>query len=110
VLWTLHCMGDATMEHQDEQSPSDEAFPHRPPCRQTALLLDVNHFMARCGAVVTPFVQAAGVSAGIASVLAGIAGGALVGSGSAVAALTGDASDSSGSFIVVSHPWSSSYA
>jgi len=107
VLWTMHCMGDATMEHQDEQSPSDKAFPHWPPCRQTTRLLDVNHFMTRCGAVVTTFVQAAGVSAGIAGVLAGMAGGALVGLGSAVAALTGDASDSSGSVIVVSHPWSS---
>ena len=99
-------MGDATMEHQDEQSPSDGAFPNR----QTTLLLDVNHFMTGCGAVVTLFVQAAGVSAGIAGVLAGMPSGALVGSGSAVAALKGDAADSSGSFIVVSHPWSSSYA
>jgi hypothetical protein len=37
-------MGDETMEHQDEQSPLDGALPHRPSCRQTTLLLDVNHF------------------------------------------------------------------
>ena len=41
-------MGDETMEHQDEQSPLDEAFPHRPSCRQSTLLLDVNHFVTRC--------------------------------------------------------------
>jgi hypothetical protein len=61
------------MEHQDEQSPSDEAFPHRPSCRQTTLLLYINHFMTRCGVVVTLFVPAAGVSASIRRVLAGIA-------------------------------------
>jgi hypothetical protein len=41
-------MGDETMEHQDEQSPLDGALPHRPSCRQTTLLLDVNHFVTRC--------------------------------------------------------------